>query len=179
MVDLDDAVDKYTTAFSVLNPYNTKHPITLRELASHTSGLPRENPCSGCTEAEVLGHCQCCPCCAVGKATHAAVHPCASTCTLGLQVLAAVAKRFLLFPQFTRGHYSNLGYALLGRTLGHAAAMSYEDYEVSNILRPMGMPHADFDYGAYQRAHMAVGVSDDGTVEPITGWSGWEAPAGG
>jgi CubicO group peptidase (beta-lactamase class C family) len=40
-INLDDPVDKYMVGFSVKSPYKTKRKITLRELASHTSGLQR------------------------------------------------------------------------------------------------------------------------------------------
>ena len=46
-LQLDDAVHALLPAFQVnTNPLApTKRPITLRQLASHTSGLARENPC--------------------------------------------------------------------------------------------------------------------------------------
>jgi len=61
LVSLDDPVVKYIPSFSVKNPYSTKRPITLRQLASHTSGLQREVPCDWpmlavCTESEILAN---------------------------------------------------------------------------------------------------------------------------
>ena len=44
ILNLDDPVSKYLTNFTILSPYKTTRPITLRQLASHTSGLPREVP---------------------------------------------------------------------------------------------------------------------------------------
>ncbi|KAM7424936.1 hypothetical protein ABFA07_023571 [Porites harrisoni] len=41
---LDEPVTNYQFDFSVKNPFNNA-PITLRQLASHRSGLPREAPC--------------------------------------------------------------------------------------------------------------------------------------
>eukprot|EP01113_Clastostelium_recurvatum_P034394 TRINITY_DN4662_c0_g1_i1.p1 TRINITY_DN4662_c0_g1~~TRINITY_DN4662_c0_g1_i1.p1 ORF type:complete len:510 (+),score=103.43 TRINITY_DN4662_c0_g1_i1:35-1564(+) len=43
-VSLDDPVVKYLPNFSIKNPDPTNRPITLRELASHTAGMPRETP---------------------------------------------------------------------------------------------------------------------------------------
>ena len=96
--------------------------VTLRDLASHTSGLPREVP-----------------------------YPCSfsRTCT-EQQVLAALAPHFLVFPPKTRFHYSNLGFALLGRALAHAAnrnldtlggagPRTYEEWLQELVLRPLGM----------------------------------------
>ena len=42
MVSLDDPITKYMPDFSVKNPFATSGVITLRNLASHTSGLQRE-----------------------------------------------------------------------------------------------------------------------------------------
>ena len=41
---IDDPLSKYTPNFFVKNPY-TNENITLREIASQMSGLPREAPC--------------------------------------------------------------------------------------------------------------------------------------
>ncbi len=60
-INLDDPVTKYLPGFSVLSAgWRTRARITLRDLASHTSGLPREIPfpCGdfrqGCNESLVL-----------------------------------------------------------------------------------------------------------------------------
>lgn len=42
IVELDDPLTDYLPEFSVLDPFNTNRPITLRQLGSHTSGLQRE-----------------------------------------------------------------------------------------------------------------------------------------
>ncbi|KAK2564739.1 Beta-lactamase-like protein 2 [Acropora cervicornis] len=41
---LDDPFKKYLPEFSIKDPFNS-HDITLREMVSHLSGLPREAPC--------------------------------------------------------------------------------------------------------------------------------------
>jgi len=60
-VSLDDPLVSHLPGFSVLSPYRTRKSITLRQLASHTSGLPREvpYPCSfstvgACNQTKVL-----------------------------------------------------------------------------------------------------------------------------
>lgn len=150
VVGMDDPVAKYTPGFSVKTPYNTTRPITLRELASHTSGLERENPCGQtCNETEVL---------------------------------AAIARHYVVAPQHHRPHYSNLGYSLLGRTLGHAAGVSYEEYVTDKMLKPLGCPEATFAFNEYVKSHIAVGVDNAGDTVPVGGdsWNeGWDAPCGG
>lgn len=55
LVNLDDYVSKYIPNFRPKNPYGTKRQITLRQLASHSSGLERETPCnSSCNQAQVI-----------------------------------------------------------------------------------------------------------------------------
>ena len=62
VVSLEDPVTKYLPDFSIQTAgWETEHVPTLRELASHTSGLPRETPfpCgsfeAGCNETRALG----------------------------------------------------------------------------------------------------------------------------
>jgi CubicO group peptidase (beta-lactamase class C family) len=58
LISLDDTVEQYIPSFRPLNPYQTRRKITLRQLASHLSGLSREEPClaqrDNCTEAEIM-----------------------------------------------------------------------------------------------------------------------------
>jgi hypothetical protein len=58
--------------------------LTLRALATHASGLPRETPSAGATEQAIL---------------------------------EAIGDAHMLFPMYSSTAYSNLGVALLGRTL--------------------------------------------------------------
>ena len=51
-----------------------------------------------------------------------------------------------VLPPHRRFHYSNLGIAVLGRALGHAAtapskwtALAYEEAIAEHILRPLGI----------------------------------------
>ncbi|KAL6058890.1 Beta-lactamase-like protein 2 [Balamuthia mandrillaris] len=133
IVSLDDPVTKYLPEFSVINPYHTNRPITLRQLASHTSGLARSIPCyhrGPCDEHYILER---------------------------------LAQEILLYPQYTRPHYSNLGLALLGRALEKAVPeKSYEEWVRKNILLPLGMNSTSFDPQSEGLAsQMAVSVVKD------------------
>lgn len=94
-VSLDDPLAKHLRGFEMRGALGsrTRGTITLRNLASHTSGLPRETPypCSlggqHCTEADVL---------------------------------ALLKDIYPVLAPYRRFHYSNLGIALLGRALAHA-----------------------------------------------------------
>eukprot|EP01132_Coremiostelium_polycephalum_P011352 gene11352-13899_t len=156
LINLDDPISKYYPEFSVLDPYHTKREITFRELASHQAGLPREVPCdfNSLPDPKVCGE---------------------------KTILERLAKQFLILPQYTQTHYSNLGLALLGRTLERAAQLEYEKYVEEKILNPLGMKNSSFNYEKI-KDRMAVGLMEypNGTyaTAPIIGL-GWGTPMGG
>ena len=128
-VSLDDDVRKWLPEFAIQRSgWDTEEVVSLRSLASHTSGLPRETP-----------------------------YPCGSfdgpyspsVCNEST-VLALLAQHAAVLPPYTRFHYSNLGMAILGRALGHAFAgsagdpLAYERAVESYIFRPLGMVRAWF-----------------------------------
>ncbi len=59
-------------------------------------------------------------------------------------MIAALAKTAYAHEPGTRYLYSNIGYAMLGATLGRAAGQPYVDYVRARILGPLGMAHTDF-----------------------------------
>ena len=165
LVSLHDPLDQYLANFS-MKLMSDEDMITLRELASHTSGMPRElpYPCSGfdyqrdgCNETKVLSVLR----------DHA--------------VVSASHRRF---------HYSNLGFALLGRALAHALSvdtsdngdsLSYEALIARYVTEPLGMTNATFAYNDTTKERSAKGTtSPDGTPVQIPDGPtcGFEAPAG-
>ena len=162
-VSLDEPVTKYFPGFEMLHLGRTRGRITLRNLMSHLSGLPRElpYPCSfdgkQCTEAEVL------------------------------QLLK---EQVPVLAPYRRFHYSNLGIAVAGRALAHAAGKATTSYEAllgTEVLAPLGMVNATFDTSeALSADRIAVGVHPDGkplnlsaTCTPAEGAPGsWLAPCG-
>lgn len=142
LVSMDDPLTKFFPNFKMIDPYDTNRKITLREvysfiyrflwskLASHTAGVPRELPCPWFK----LGSCP------------------------EEVVLEKLKSEAYIQPQYYRGHYSNLGIALLGRAIGmelheaqlnlseKASGVKYEDWIIANITRPLGMsPSTTFD----------------------------------
>eukprot|EP01114_Cavostelium_apophysatum_P008470 TRINITY_DN2098_c0_g1_i1.p1 TRINITY_DN2098_c0_g1~~TRINITY_DN2098_c0_g1_i1.p1 ORF type:complete len:510 (+),score=94.29 TRINITY_DN2098_c0_g1_i1:84-1613(+) len=152
VVDLDDPVTKYIPEFSVLNPYKTNRPITLRQLGSQTSGLQREVPVDW-YKMHLFNQ---------------------------SQILQRVAQTYLLFPQYDTPHYSNLGLALLGRTLQAASSIEYEDFVEAKILANLGMANSTFDYEAI-KDKMAIGTitNTSGTYPAKILDLGWGNPMGG
>ncbi|KAF2069471.1 hypothetical protein CYY_009216 [Polysphondylium violaceum] len=155
VISLDDPISKYYPEFSVRDLYNTKREISFRELASHQSGLPREVPC----DFNLLP---------------------TDNCTEEV-IIENLSKTFLILPQYKQTHYSNLGIALLGRTLAKAAKTNYEKYIFEKILEPLGMLNSSFSYEKV-KDHMAIGVDlyPNGTYTHAGILElGWGTPMGG
>merc|ERR1711871_1511546 len=147
--------------------YKTKGDITLRQLSSHTGGLPRETP-----------------------------YPCGSfdqSCDEG-EVIKSLRTRLPVFAPNRKFHYSNFGFALLGRTLGHAMGGgepskpdAYERAMSEKVLRPLGMANATFSTAdALKTGMVAFGTDMTGTyvnvsatcVPHATTGVHWGAPCG-
>ena len=103
---MEDDVGKFVPFFHPRVPYETSRPITLRQLASHTSGLPRENPCAHAILCPVPERSQSGPNCPEDK------------------VMFALMQMYTLEAAWQTPHYSNLGMSLLGRALGYAVNAS-------------------------------------------------------
>lgn len=108
LLGLDDAVEQWL-------PTPPGSGITLRNLADHTSGLPRLPP--GLT----------------GHDPYAAFDDDALQAVLGR--LGEVAVR----PPGQEAEYSNLGYAVLGAALVSAAGQPYEELVREHVLTPLGV----------------------------------------
>jgi CubicO group peptidase (beta-lactamase class C family) len=70
----------------------------------------------------------------------------------------------------TRFSYSNIGYAILGAALSHAAGMPYAAWERSHVLEPLGMHRTRFeiDSGIARDVARGYGVRRDGSLDSTT-----------
>ena len=109
---LDDPVDKYLKGFSIGNPYPGAPPITIFNLLTHTSGLPREAAFPYWTDRKF---------------------------PTMQQILEALPAQEMIYPPGQQIKYSNLGMALLGQIVAVASGMPYEKYVKENIFEPLGM----------------------------------------
>ncbi|MFI9153919.1 serine hydrolase [Streptomyces sp. NPDC053367] len=108
LVGLDDPVDRWL-------PVPSGTGITLRNLARHTSGLPRLPPRVGRRD----------PYAAFGQDEL-------------LRLLGRLDTLTVAAPE-EREEYSNLGYAVLGAALAAAAGTGYEELLAEHVLRPLGV----------------------------------------
>ena len=146
-VALDDPAAKYLPA-SAKVPSRNGRQITLLDLATQSSGLPRmptnfspkdpANPYADYT-AE--------------------------------QLLAFLSTYELTRDIGTTYEYSNLGMGLLGIALAHRAGMSYEELVTQRILQPLGMTDTRIVLTPAMRERLALGHGAGGSVV-----SNWDIP---
>ncbi len=143
-VALDDPVAKYLPP-SVKMPERNGRSITLVDLATHTSGLPRMP--TNFTPKDIA-------------------NPYADYSVEQLY-------RFLSGYQLTRDigsqyEYSNLGGGLLGHVLARRAGMDYETLVRSRICDPLGMKDTRITLTPEMTARLAVGHNQG--LEPVENW---------
>ncbi len=138
---LDDPVQKYLPP-SAKMPTRGDKQITLRDLATHRSGLPRlpdnlepadsANPYADYTEKRLLDF-------------------------LGSHELARDIGE--------KNEYSNLGVGLLGYALSRRAGKTYEQLVVERICTPLGMKNTRITLTDEMKSRLAMGHSDGKQVK--------------
>lgn len=143
-VKLDDPVARYLPA-SVKMPARNGRQITLLDLATHRSGLPRmpdnfhpadpANPYADYTPE---------------------------------QMYAFLSGHELTRDIGSKMEYSNLGVGLLGHALALRAGKPYEDLVVERICQPLGMTHTRITLSPEMRERLAEG--HDEQLAPARNW---------
>jgi CubicO group peptidase (beta-lactamase class C family) len=139
-VALSDPVAKYLPAGTKV-PERAGRQITLLDLATHTSGLPRDP---------------------INLAPKDPSNPFADYTTASLyQFLATYTLRRDVGAQY---EYSNVGFGLLGEALARRAGTDYESLVRSRVLEPLGMRNTTITLPPNVQARLAVGY--DAGLEP-------------
>ena len=132
IVRLEDPLVKYLPEYRMTSPFADTPPTTLRQLAAHTSGLPRDAainfPMNQSLAAWEFS---------VGQAP---LRWYAST----EQVLASLPQVALELPPDNAKQYSNLGIMLLGVALERACGQDFRSYMQEHIFAPLGLSSAGF-----------------------------------
>ena len=138
-VGLDDPVSRHLPSdFKV--PLRDGHAITLADLVTHTSGLPRWPLLSGDSVPSQA---------AIDAASRISLEDFkAWLATLRLPQNPAAAGAWW---------YSNVGYALLGMALAHRGSRSYEALLQARVIDPMDLRDTTFHPTAAMRARLAEG----------------------
>lgn len=144
-VRLSDPVEKHFPEVNkIQGRFPGAPPITLVQLATHTSGLAPE---PDNLETYLKG----------------------SVDTWEKVLLAALPHTEYAFEPGTRYSYSNIGYAILGAALGRAAGQPYVEYVKTRIVEPLKMTASSFEPDSRIRSRLARGyVNEDGKVDADT-----------
>jgi|HigsolmetaAR202D_1030399.scaffolds.fasta_scaffold00048_4 Beta-lactamase class C and other penicillin binding proteins len=131
-LQLDDPVEKHLPWFKVQSSYEHEAPVTIRNLLTHTAGLPRE-----------------------------ANFPYWSTLEFPTkeEIMAALPDQRFCYPPYTRWKYSNLGLALAGYIVEAVSGQSYDDYIQEHILDPLGMTSTSVHLSEEHMQRLATGYS--------------------
>ena len=142
-VHLSDPVEKYYPEIKkVANPYPYASPVTLVQLATHTSGLDRE---PGDLQTYTTG----------------------KVADWDKTLLSALPHTKFAYEPGTRYSYSNIGYAILGEVLSRAGGEPYIQYVQQHLLRPLGMTHTAFEQNDEILKTLAKGyIIRDGVADP-------------
>ena len=117
-VRLDDPVSQHLSWFRVKPAGDDDGPITVEQLLTHSSGLPRE----------------------------AGDHWVTGKFPTAEEVRTIVATdRQAAFAPAVRWKYSNLAYTIAGMVVEQASGMKWADYVQANILAPLGMSSSSVD----------------------------------
>jgi serine-type D-Ala-D-Ala carboxypeptidase/endopeptidase len=143
-VAADDPVAKYLPE-RVRVPFFESKPITLLDLATYTSGLPRMPS---------------------NFKPRDAANPYADYSVE--QLYDFVSNHKLRFSPGTHYEYANLGFGLLGHALALRAGMSYEDLVVSRICAPLGMESTRITLSPSMQQRLARG--HNANLEPVANW---------
>lgn len=111
-LQLDDPITKHLPAFEIQHTYPDAPPITVRNLITHTSGLPREGEFSYWTSADF---------------------------PLFSEIEAKLSDQSTILPPNTKWKYSNLALALAGKIVENVSGQTYDDYIRTHILDPLQM----------------------------------------
>jgi len=130
-LNLDDPVALHLPWFAP-EGLETGHPPTVRDLLTHTSGLPCEPDVILWSESEQL-------------------YPARN------QFNTRAAHRELSYPTGTHFNYSNLGYSLLGEIVSVVSGLGYEEYLQQHILEPLHMSQTTLMSGKLLGGPLATG----------------------
>lgn len=155
-----DPVEKYFPEINqVQGRFTGAPPVTLLQLATHTSGLDREPDDPATYQTGGVADWE------------------------KILVRALPHTKFIYEPGW-RYHYSNIGYAILGAALSRAAGQRYTDYVTRKIFMPLGMARTAFEPDARIKTNLARGYwitngeVDTGTPEREQQGRGYRVPNG-
>lgn len=146
VISLDDTIRKYLPSSVDLRPEIAR--ITVRQLATHTSGLDR-----------------------VGKVFAKMVYEDVRTCYLRYRkedLYEELRIAQLAYPSGQGWEYSIIGMGLLGHIMELATGSSYEDLLKKSICAPLGLADTGYTLSDDQLTRMVRAIDSDGL--PTANW---------
>ncbi len=128
-LDLDRPVADYCPDFRLVDTLAGAEPVTLRQLMCHRSGLVRESPVGGYFDPS---------------------EPSIA------QSVASLADCVRVHRPNEVTRYSNIGVTVVGHVVAKVAGMSFEDYQRTSVLDPLGMKSSSFRRDDRVRPHLAA-----------------------
>ena len=113
-LDLDDPVAKHLPWFKIKQIHQGSGPVTIRNILSHSSGLPRESDFPYWSLPDFK-------------------FPTRE------EMMERIKDQETLYPSDTYYQYSNLGLSLAGEIVAAVSGVSFEKYVQDQILDPMGL----------------------------------------
>jgi CubicO group peptidase (beta-lactamase class C family) len=155
-IDLDDPVSKYLPTLPINNRWGKTHPVTIRHLLDHTSGL---------TDVRLWQ---------VFSTSATPSTPLESVYKGDPSMLRIQAKPGSIYS------YSNLGFTILGMVIEKLTGDRYEHFLDENLLKPLGMLNSTFEFvtqaGDNADDRLAAGHFENGL--PVYAMPGYLRPAG-
>ena len=135
LLDINDPVEKYLPEIKSLIDYAKYAPITLKQLATHTSGIDRESRSRD------------------PKVRFGSIHEWENS------LIKAISETSFRSKPGERFGYSNIGFAILGLTLSKVANKPYIQLVQEKILRPLKMNNTYFSIHENQKINLAKGMA--------------------
>ncbi|MHA7845223.1 D-alanyl-D-alanine-carboxypeptidase/endopeptidase AmpH [Serratia sp. D1N4] len=147
-IKLTDPLRKYAPKGANVPSYNARQPITLLNLATHTSSLPREQPGKKPPKTPVF------------------------TWPTKAQRWQWLAHASITVPPGVRASYSNLAYDLLADALSRAAGKSYNALLREKITAPLGMVDTTLTPSAEQCSRLMIAATGSSACRDTTAAAG-------
>ncbi|TQI78659.1 D-alanyl-D-alanine-carboxypeptidase/D-alanyl-D-alanine-endopeptidase [Serratia fonticola] len=147
-VKLTDPLRKYAPKGAIVPAYNSRQPITLLNLATHTSALPREQPGKKPPKTPVF------------------------TWPTKAQRWQWLAHATITVPPGVRAAYSNLAYDLLADALSRAAGKPYNALLREKVTAPLGMVDTTLTPSAEQCSRLMVAAAGPSACRDTTAAGG-------
>ena len=140
-LDLDQPLRELLPDVAIDNPWEAEAPVTLAHVLEHTAGLDDMRFNEVYADDDEMT-----------PAAALAINP---------------RSRAIRWRPGSRMAYSNIGYGLAGRAIEVATGEPFDQWLLREVIRPLGMPDADFRRTPALAAHLATGYYEPGRTAPF------------